>query len=237
MSFTIILFFFCFLLFLYIPVPWSIGRILRKIQKTKAIIQNQLFLTFDDGPGCRLTPQILKILKENNIKATFFILGKNIAGREDILKAVIQDGHTIALHSFSHYHSWKVMPWKSVSDIKKGWKTINYVLAIDNKTYAYRPPYGKMNILFLIFLWLNNIMVVFWTVDCRDTWAESKRDVNFAARKIREDRGGIVLFHDFDRATETVDAYVIESLKAAIKAGKDIGLTFSTVDQLTQKES
>lgn len=59
------------------------------------------YLTFDDGPS-KYTPQILDILRENDIKATFFITGWCIDGKEHILKQVADEGHTIALHSYSH---------------------------------------------------------------------------------------------------------------------------------------
>ncbi|OPX90613.1 MAG: Peptidoglycan-N-acetylglucosamine deacetylase [Pelotomaculum sp. PtaB.Bin104] len=226
---------FCVLLLLYIPVPWGIGYILRIRQKQKAVRNNQIYLTFDDGPGNRLTPHILSILNENDIKATFFLLGRNVAGREAVLRSIDYEGHCIASHSYSHFHSWKVLPWKSVFDIKQGLKSINDVLSQAGRNYAYRPPCGKLNIFSLVYLCLKKIPVVFWSIDCLDTWPKDLRNVKFAAQKIRENKGGIVLFHDFDRTTETVDEYVLDSLKAAIIAGKDLGLEFSTIDRLIEK--
>lgn len=220
------------LFFLYIPFPWAMGRSLRKMQKRKAIRQDQLFLTFDDGPGNRLTPRILSILNENGIKATFFLLGRNIAGRESLIKAIVKDGHAVASHSYSHFHAWKILPWRSISDIKKGWKAINAVLPDNNTKYAYRPPCGKLNLFSLFFLWWNKVPVIFWSIDSLDTWPQRQRSVEYAAQKIQEDRGGIVLFHDFDRAANLVDDYVLDSLKAAIAMGKKMNLKFVTIEQL-----
>lgn len=219
-------------LMLYIPVPWVIGRILRKKQHNKAILNRWLILTFDDGPGDRLTPQILNILNANNIKATFFLLGRNIPGRDTIVRAIHDQKHTIASHSHSHCHAWKVAPWQALQDIKKGSDAIGSVLPGTQNRLAYRPPYGKLNLITLIYLVLKKIPIVFWTIDSQDTWSEGVRDVNYAAQRIQADGGGIVLFHDFDRATVSTDDYVLDSLKAAIETAKKLKLKFVTIDDL-----
>lgn len=219
----------------YIPLPFIWGRAIRICQKKKAISQKTVYLTFDDGPGNRLTPQILKILHEKGIKATFFILSRNIPGREQVLKSVAEEGHRIASHSDSHFNAWKVMPWRSISDIQKGWRVLNAALSAKETTYLYRPPCGKLNLISLLFLGFHRTPVVFWTIDCLDTWPNDKRDVHYAARRIRQDKGGIVLFHDFDRATNALDDYVLESLNAVIGTGLELGLHFSTLDELYKK--
>jgi peptidoglycan/xylan/chitin deacetylase (PgdA/CDA1 family) len=64
--------------------------------------KKEIYLTFDDGPTTILTPKVLDILKENKVKATFFVVGKLIDERKDILKRMYQEGHGIGLHTFSH---------------------------------------------------------------------------------------------------------------------------------------
>lgn len=224
-----------FVLMLYIPLPLIYGRLIRAYQRKKAISQKAIYLTFDDGPGHRLTPQILAILKENNIKASFFLLGRSIPGREKIIKSIMEDNHLIASHSYSHGHAWKMLPWKSISDLKKGWRAINAVLPGKKNKYIYRPPHGKLNFPLLLYLWFHRIPIVFYTADCQDTFLESHRDVNHAVQKIRMEAGGVVLFHDHDRMTDHADSYVLSSLKAVIEAGQEMGLVFLTVDKLNKK--
>lgn len=60
-----------------------------------------VYLTFDDGPTI-ITNKILDILKENNVKATFFVVGKEIEGREDTMRRIYKEGHGIGLHTYSH---------------------------------------------------------------------------------------------------------------------------------------
>lgn len=61
-----------------------------------------VYLTFDDGPTKVVTDNLLDILKEYNVKATFFVVGKEIPGRETILKRIYDEGHSIGLHTYSH---------------------------------------------------------------------------------------------------------------------------------------
>ena len=61
-----------------------------------------IYLTFDDGPSDRVTPKILDVLKEENVKATFFIIGKNAETRKYLIKREIEVGHTVAVHNYSH---------------------------------------------------------------------------------------------------------------------------------------
>ncbi len=67
--------------------------------------EKQVYLTFDDGPSKDITPQILDILKENNIKATFFVLGARVELYPDMLKREFEEGHYIANHGYSHQYS------------------------------------------------------------------------------------------------------------------------------------
>jgi peptidoglycan/xylan/chitin deacetylase (PgdA/CDA1 family) len=61
-----------------------------------------VYLTFDDGPSFIVTPRILDILKEKNVKATFFVVGDKIQGKEEILKRIHTEGHVLGLHTFTH---------------------------------------------------------------------------------------------------------------------------------------
>lgn len=68
------------------------------------IIKGTVYLTFDDGPSYDITPEILDVLKENDIKATFFLVGYD-KNKEDIVKRIYKEGHTIGLHGYSHKYS------------------------------------------------------------------------------------------------------------------------------------
>lgn len=64
--------------------------------------EKEVYLTFDDAPGDKVTQEILKVLKNEGIKGTFFIVGNRIKGRKEVLKQIVTEGHSIGLHSYSH---------------------------------------------------------------------------------------------------------------------------------------
>lgn len=71
--------------------------------KVKKLNDNKtIYLTFDDGPGSKVTPKLLKVLKKYNVKATFFIVGNQAASNKKILKQIAADGHTLAIHTYTH---------------------------------------------------------------------------------------------------------------------------------------
>ena len=81
------------------------GRISAVPAFTYAAEEKIVYLTFDDGPSTLVTERVLDTLKEENIKATFFIVGKNIAGRESTLRRIAAEGHTLGVHSDTHVYS------------------------------------------------------------------------------------------------------------------------------------
>ena len=81
------------------------GRISAVPAFTYAAEEKVVYLTFDDGPSTRVTERVLDVLKEDNVKATFFILGKNIEGRESTLRRIAAEGHTLGVHSDTHVYS------------------------------------------------------------------------------------------------------------------------------------
>lgn len=101
------------------------------------------YLTFDDGPSTKVTPQILDILKENNIKATFFILGREAEVNPDILKREFEEGHSIGNHSYSHkYKEIYRSPEILLEDIEKNQELLKSILGEEFNTRLVRCPGG-----------------------------------------------------------------------------------------------
>lgn len=89
---------------LYFGYPWIYGRLLRLLLRIRVVKQRVLVLTFDDGPGTKLTPVVLRILDEYNVKATFFLFGRSVAGREYLVRQIAERGHEICSHGYGHLH-------------------------------------------------------------------------------------------------------------------------------------
>ncbi len=104
-----------------------------------------IYLTFDDGPSDRVTPKILDVLKKENVKATFFIVGKSAETRKRILKREFDEGHTIGVHSYSHrYKDIYASPASLVEDIEKCNKIIKEVTG--SYSTLYRFPGGSFGL-------------------------------------------------------------------------------------------
>jgi peptidoglycan/xylan/chitin deacetylase (PgdA/CDA1 family) len=194
-------------------------------------------LTFDDGPGNRLTPAILKLLAENDIKATFFLLGKNIAGRERIVRQIAEQGHEICSHGYDHLHYRKVSFLRALADIKRGWQAIDTALGARRRIYPFRPPYGKLNIVCLLYLLIRRIPIVFWTLDSGDTRPRSERRSRGITFLTRKASGAVSLAHDFDRADDSIDQLILESLRSAIAMTRQRGMRTLTVSQFLNQRT
>lgn len=218
---------------LYFGLPWLYcrwnGRVLRRL----AVGHKRLVLTLDDGPGRTLTPAVLDLLEAWGIKATFFLLGRNIAGKEDLVRRIRAQGHEIGSHSYDHLNGWKVAPWRSLSDIRRGLRTLDDTLGVRAGRYPFRPPYGKLNLLTLLYLRARRIPIVYWTIEAGDTWSPRPAQ-SPAVRLSRAAGGGVVLLHDFDRDTEEVHGYVLATLRSLAAAAQDGGLRFSTFSELRE---
>jgi peptidoglycan/xylan/chitin deacetylase (PgdA/CDA1 family) len=217
--------------FIYAGLPLIRGRLSRLMLGHKAIESRALVLTFDDGPGDRLTPAVLTMLAENDAKATFFLLGRNIAGREAIVRQISEQGHEICSHGYDHLHQWKVSPLRALSDIKRGWKAIDAALGLHRRKYPFRPPNGKLNIVSLLYLLFLQVPVVYWSADSADTWA-TKPESSRLAQLVRKAGGAVSLAHDFDRSDNKTDRFVLESLGAALVTAKEDNMRLMTVSQL-----
>jgi len=226
-----VVFVFLLITFIYFGVPWFHKKLAQISIGQKAREQNALVLTFDDGPGTLLTGAVLDILARSNAKATFFILGRNIQGREAIIRQISEHGHEICSHGYEHCNYWEISPFRALSDIRRGWETINKVLGLQQKTYPFRPPQGKMNIICLLFLLIKRVPIVYWSVDAGDTW-KVKPDSRRLATLLEETGGMVCLVHDFDRTTENVSGLVLDSVSSALSVAEKKGMQVLTFSQL-----
>lgn len=102
------------------------------------------YLTFDDGPSKVVTPQILQILKQNDVKATFFVIGYMVEKYPEILRMTHEDGHTIGNHTYSHNYGYIYRsPANFLEDLSKANMTLKTILGDDFETEVVRFPGGS----------------------------------------------------------------------------------------------
>jgi peptidoglycan/xylan/chitin deacetylase (PgdA/CDA1 family) len=154
-------------------------------------------ITFDDGPDPEKTPVILDILKKNQVSATFFCIGKNLAGREPLVKRMHEEGHLIANHSFSH-SKWFDL-FSSGRMRAELLETDRVIAGITGKTpLFFRPPYGVVNPMVANALKRMHWKAVCWNIRSFDTLGT---DPEKTMRRILNQLqpGAILLLHDATR--------------------------------------
>ena len=152
----------------------------------------KITLTFDDGPDKKYTPEILDLLKKYNIKATFFVLGKRVKKYPEIVKRMINEGHIVANHSWSHADLSKSNDQLINKEINDTEKLLKKII---NKEITYlRPPYGAVSERLLNISKAKGYKVINWTVDSRD-WSAMDVDQILINTLPNVKKDSILLFH------------------------------------------
>ncbi|NET61164.1 MAG: polysaccharide deacetylase family protein [Symploca sp. SIO2E6] len=148
-------------------------------------------LTFDDGPWPKTTNEILYILNKNNIKATFFFIGRNVQTFPHLAKLVAEHGHAVGNHSWSHpYHQHS--PAAAAQQIDRTTELIYKLTGI--KTTMFRPPGGHLKNGLVAYAHSKKYVNVMWSADSKDYAVSSPRLLKNVLNQ--SSPGGIVLMHD-----------------------------------------
>ncbi|MCD6111768.1 MAG: polysaccharide deacetylase family protein [Bacteroidales bacterium] len=153
--------------------------------------EKKIFLTFDDGPVPEITPKVLKILKDFNVKATFFCVGDNVRKYPEVFNQIIESGHAVGNHTFNHLNSWKTPSKLYLENIKKNEEYFS--------TNLFRPPYGKLRP--YIFKKLKeDYKIILWTILSGDF--DNKISNLKCLNNVIDNatNGSIIVFHDSIKA-------------------------------------
>ncbi len=166
------------------------------------ISENHISITFDDGPNPDFTPKILKLLKDKNAKATFFLVGKKVAQHPKIVQRILEEGHSIGNHSYSHSNGFGFFSTdKIVSELKETNTIINKLTGKEMKLF--RPPFGVTNPNIKKALKVTKHHSIGWSKRSLDTAILSEETVyNRVTADLR--KGDIILFHDNSKKTMVV---------------------------------
>lgn len=219
----------------------------RAMQRTIIVTSNKqesrgvIYLTFDDGPSYTTTPKVLEILKEENIKATFFVIGTSPSFNEYV-KREYNEGHTIALHSNTHnYSTVYSSPSAYWADLTQIQNKVNNIIGI--KPTIIRFPGGSSNTVSRRYY--NGIMTILtkevtnngyhyfdWNVlsgDAGDV-SSSAEVYNNVTSALSHNRANVVLMHDFEN-----NNYTLGALKDIIKYAKANGYIFDKITENTKE--
>ncbi|MBA4750377.1 MAG: polysaccharide deacetylase family protein [Alphaproteobacteria bacterium] len=184
-----------------------------------SVTQKVVSLTFDDGPSPKTTGMILDILKKEQVKATFFVLGQHAKDYPELIRRIHDEGHEIGNHTYDH----KNLRGMSIGGIRQEIKKTQDILEGAQLTVNwFRPPYGAGRAKASPVASEFNLKTVLWTVDTRDWQKSSAQSVEQSVDQNVKD-GSIVLMHD----TKAVTVKALESIINQLKRNKYSFLTLS----------
>jgi len=187
-------------------------------------------LTYDDGPSFPYTNQLLDILDRYQVKATFFVIGRNIEKHPEIVPLIVARGHELANHSYSHTDMMFKPQEFLLSEIEKTDKLLQE-LGVKQDSISFRPPFGRRFIVLSYLLSQMHKKQIMWDVNSHD-YKNTLTAEDVANRVIDNVRSGsIVLMHDSggDRSK------TLAATQAIVKTLQSKGYAFKTVSELLKK--
>lgn len=127
-----------------------------------------VYLTFDDGPHPPETERVLDVLRERGARATFFLIGSKVSGNEAVLRRMLEEGHALGLHTYSHAGTFPLLSFdKMLADVNEGKHAVESVAG--KKISLFRPPFGVTNPTIAKVIRTLGLQTVGWDVRSFDT--------------------------------------------------------------------
>lgn len=127
-----------------------------------------VYLTFDDGPHPPETERVLDVLRERGARATFFLIGSKVSGNEAVLRRMLEEGHALGLHTYSHAGTFPLLSFdKMLADVNEGKRAVESVAG--KKISLFRPPFGVTNPTIAKVIRTLGLQTVGWDVRSFDT--------------------------------------------------------------------
>ena len=196
------------------------GKIEVQEEEEISMEKKKVALTFDDGPSSKYTPMLLAGLKKRGVHATFFLMGKNIEGKEELVKQIQEEGHLIGNHTYNHVQLDKISREAAKEEIEA---TSQEIYEITGVYPAWlRPPYGewRKNLDFYV-----EMFPVLWDVDTLD-WKSKNVDSIMRIVENEVEDGAVILMHDAYQSSVDAALQIVDLLTAE-------GYEFVTVEELT----
>lgn len=179
----------------------------------------RIAITFDDGPSCRYTGKLLDGLKARGVKASFFLIGKNVKENPKLVKRIYEEGHLIGNHTYNHVQITHLSEEEAVREIEKTDQEISRITG-EHVMYM-RPPFGALQRDLEVSM---EVLPVLWSVDPLDWTTENVDEiVSKVVTDVKE--GDIILLHDCYASSVDAALRIIDILQ-------EEGYEFVTVDRL-----
>lgn len=185
-------------------------------------------LTFDDGPDDVYTPAVLDVLKEKQVRATFFLIGNRVEQYPEVTRRIIEEGHLIGNHTFTHPNTGKPLGEQLRNELERTEKALAAFGV--SPSYLFRPPYGALTAPAAVEVANMGYRLALWSIDSLDWRGLSKEEVlNNVVPHIAP--GRVILQHSAGGPGEDLSGSV-QALPEIIDYLRQQGYTFVTMDQM-----
>lgn len=193
-------------------------------------VENNIYLTFDDGPTPEITDWVLQELKKHNAKATFFCIGNNVTNHPEILQNTDEDGHTFGNHTFNHINGWFTSKENYLKEFEACQKALEKKIfkrneSLESHCKLFRPPYGKIRNKQAKEILALGSKIVMWDVLSFD-WDKNVSPEKCLHNVIKNtEAGSIIVFHDSKKAWKNLKFV----LPRVLKHFSDLGYQFKSL--------
>jgi peptidoglycan-N-acetylglucosamine deacetylase len=202
----------------------------------------RIALTFDDGPDRRTTPLILDTLREHDLKATFFVLGRQVKKNPGLLRRIVREGHTIGNHTYDHADMSALNKEQMRVELRSTQEAVDDALGHHYPMVLMRPPYGNPYLggsdtlpVFQRVVREQRLFPIVWTVDPSDYMFDGHPEgvvravVRADAKGRKREKDQVLLLHDTHRQTA-------QALPRIIDHYEESGRRFAGVDELLREK-
>lgn len=214
-------------------------------------------LTYDDGPSPEVTPQVLDMLDDLEVKATFFMIGERVERNPDLAREVLERGHEVAAHSMQHLDAWRVSPINGMRDVSDG---VSVMHEESLEPIFFRPPMGRATLGSVFQSLRRGCRPLWWTHDSGDSGFTAGRSRLSLARFLKHaahspltsgdiedmldsstrapwlaevaEQGGVVLFHDAPMENPVLNELTLAATRDLVEAARQQGTKFVLASSL-----
>ncbi|HYH02546.1 MAG TPA: polysaccharide deacetylase family protein [Bacillota bacterium] len=189
-----------------------------------------IHLSFDDGPDPRYTPDVLRILNQFRIPASFFLVGKKVECHPELARQICLTGHEIGSHTYYHQHAYWLFFKKSKETVEKNRVLLSSIMGAP--LIWFRPPWGAMNLFEWFVIKRENLRPVLWTANANDWLTKTKPEMiqSLLVKKVHS--GSIILLHD-SGGEPGAPLNTLKALPGIIRKFQAEGYRFVSLQEIT----
>ncbi len=205
------------------------GPVITEVKTTQKIVA----LTFDDGPYPPYTEQLLDILKEYHVPATFFVIGRNAEKHPELVRREIAEGHQVGNHTYNHVDLLKADRKTITDEIDRANQVLKSITGQESQFV--RPPHGFRDPVVMEVMAERGLKVVEWSIASRD-WTNPGINVIVDRTVSKVKNGSVILLHDGDGvAAKDSRLQTVEATRLIIRELIAQGYIFVTVDEILKR--